>query len=187
MNQKASNHLLGAGDELSSGTKVIKMIAKQVSCLDSGPAAALRRGPLVGSGTAAFWKIVADHDIPVKNIQAWAAVVQAIAILTPIGSNKKVDKSAHEPARSMGGALSDAGISELRLARLLGAKGELRLNLTVRTCRRLARKAEHSRFDLRTLAWFLVHGTDKTDQKIARDYYRAQRRAEAKDSQTKEQ
>ena len=36
---------------------VIPRLASEIARLDSGPAAALRRGPLAGAGTAAFWKI----------------------------------------------------------------------------------------------------------------------------------
>jgi hypothetical protein len=72
----------------------------------------------------------------------------------------------------MGAALHDAGVSELRLARLLTASQRLRRTLVVRLCRRLA-AADQRRFDLRTLANFVLYGQD-AGRRIAREYYRAQ-------------
>ncbi len=160
--------------------ETVVKLARGVARADSGSAAALRRGPLAGPGAAAFWKLLADLDIPQRDLKAWAGVAQAVAILTPVGSGRDESPgSAHDGARPMGSALFDAGISELRLARLLAAKGDLRHDLLIRTCRRLARDARYRRFDLRTLAWFLVRGGEATDQRIARDYYRAERRDHA--------
>ncbi len=177
------------GPNISS---VVPKVAQQIALMESGPAAALRRGPLAGAGAAPFWKLMAEYNIQEWDIEAWADVVQAIAILTPITkSEEKAKTTAHDSSRSMGSILHGAGISELRLARLLGAKGPLRRELMVRTCRRLARKSEYRRFDLRTLAWFILREPEKTDQEIAKDYYRADRRAhdsaQDKSSQTKEQ
>ena len=151
--------------------------ATYIANLDPGSAAALRRGPLAGAGAAAFWKLTAEHasSDDVRDETGWAALIQAIAILTPKG--READRrSAHDPTIPMGATLYEAGISDLRLARLLGAPREMRRDLAVRLCRRLA-ATEHRRFDLRTLEELILFGGDHTSRRIARDYYRAEAKA----------
>ena len=158
--------------------QVAPRLAKHIARLDPGSAAALRRGPLAGAGTAAFWKLAAEYAPggAARDEAGWAALIQAIAILTPKG--RETDRrSAHDHTIPMGAALYKAGVSELRLARLLDAPREMRRDLTVRLCRRLA-ATEHKRFHLRTLAKLILDGSEKTNRRIARDYYRAE--AEAK-------
>ena len=154
-------------------SKVIPKLAYEIARLDPGSVAALRRGPLSGAGAAAFWKLIAEYDPndAVRNETGWAALIQAIAVLTPKGRDPD-KKSAHDPLLPMGRALYTAGVSELRLARLLAASTDLRRELTIRVCRRLAASAQN-RFDLLTLVRFILFGDDKTDRQIARDYYRA--------------
>ena len=167
--------------------EIVPRLASEIARLDAGSAAALRRGPLAGSGAAAFWKLIAGHEPGLRGADAWAPVVQAIAILTGVGrSAADSPESAHDPRHPMGAALFGAGLSELRLARLLASRGDLRHELLLRTCRRLARDPQHRRFDLRTLAWFTVHRGEETDRRIARDYYRAQVAADATDSHSTE-
>ena len=161
-------------------------LAYDIARLDPGSAAALRRGPLAGAGAAAFWQLLANHDIAQRGTTSWAVVVQAIAILTGVGGRGALEtkQAAHDPKKTMGAALFGAGVSEVRLARLLAAQGSLRNDLTVRMCRRLARDPEHRKLDVRTLSWFLVLANEQTDRQIAREYYRAQAAAAAKkDSQ----
>lgn len=173
-------------EEPRSFRQLIYLLALQIAHLDPGPAAALRRGPLEGAGVAAFWKLLADYGLgrgSEANIENWAAVVQAIAILTPKGrDHEKV--SAHEPKIAMGAAICRAGVSELRLARMLGAPASVRRQLVVRTCRRLARTDYH-RFDVITLALFLLAKdsakADKIARKIAEHYYRVRIRHEHND------
>ena len=166
----------------------VARMAMDIALLDPGSAAALRRGPLAGSGSAAFWKLMADHDIEAARIAVWATVAQSIAILTPVGEGAgDPPRSAHDSGRSMGAALHHAGVSELRLARLLAAGGHMRRNLVLRVCRRLARSRDHRRFDLRTLARAVVYCDEATDRQIARDYYRAESAARARDSHTREE
>ncbi|WP_419165109.1 type I-E CRISPR-associated protein Cse2/CasB [Candidatus Palauibacter sp.] len=161
----------------------IVRLAAQIARLKPGPAAALRRGPLEGKGSAAFWQLIADNGIEGRaagDLPRWASIMQAIAILTPRGSDEK-KRSAHDGSKPMGAALAEAKISELRLARLLSARGEMRRDLVIRTCRRLSGK-ESVRFDLRTLANFILRENDKTQAHwIARHYYRIA--SKAKDTQ----
>ena len=158
------------------GGKVVRL-AGQISRLGPGPAASLRRNPLAGSGSAAFWQLMADNDIRAAGqyLERWATVVQAIAILTPKGRNPE-KLSVHNGANPMGKVLHEADISDLRLARLLSAKGEMRRDLMIRTCRRLAAH-ETVRFDLRTLAKFVLFEGEGQARWIARDYYTAAAKA----------
>ena len=163
--------------------EVIPKIAGEIARLDAGPAAALRRGPREGAGAAAFWKLLAAHN-PVGSESGWAALIQAIAILTPKGRHSE-KRPAHDYSISLGKALYDAGVSELRLARLLGTMADLRPKLAVRICRRLA-TTESNRFNLVTLGDFVLFGHEEIDRRIARDYYRAEAaaRRKSKDRET---
>lgn len=157
--------------------QVVPKVAKRIARLGPGPAAALRRGPARGAGTAAYWQLVArlEKDGLRGESQAWETIIQSIAILTPRGQEPN-KRSSHDPTVAMGTALFDSQISELRLAHLLTADPATRRRLVVRTCRRLA-SSGHSRFDLRTLAGFvLARNSDEPAQRIAREYYRAEAR-----------
>ena len=152
----------------------IASIASSIAHLGSGPLAALRRGPLEGAGCAAFWQIMASHRIEAtdRGLKVWAAIVQAIAILTPRG-RAEGKLSAHNPGIKLGSALCEAGISDLRLARLLSSKGAMRQELMIRQCRRLAASG-NVRFDMFNLARFLLfERSDRPAQKIAESYYRS--------------
>ena len=159
-------------------SEAIPKMAFEIARLDPGPAAALRRGPDHGAGAAAFWKLLAKHNPvgAVGNEAGWASLIQAMAVLTPKGRDP-AKKPAHDYSLSMGRALYEAGFSELRLARLLAAAPDLRREVAVRTCRRLA-TGEFSRFNLETLGDFVLFGGESTDRRIARDYYRAHAAAE---------
>lgn len=172
-----------AMSKLDFDGKVVRL-AGSIRKLGPGRAASLRRDPMAGSGSAAFWQLMATHDIPAKHrdLVRWATVVQAIAILTPKGRSPE-KASAHDGTTPMGRVLYDAGISHLRLARLLSARGNARRDLLIRTCRRLA-AAQAMRFDLRTLAKFVVFEGSKHSHRIARTYYT--RAAEAANSSKRE-
>lgn len=158
--------------------ETVARLAVEIAVLDPGAAAALRRGPQSGAGAAAFWKLLSRHgpdrELDRRQEDGWGTLIQAIAILTPKGGNRDgaPKDCAHDPGIPMGAALHDAKVSELRLARLLTAPEQMRRTLTVRLCRRLA-AADQRRFDLRTLARFVLSGGD-AGRHIARDYYRAQ-------------
>lgn len=153
--------------------EAVPKLALRVAHLDPRSAAALRRGPLEGAGSAAFWKLTAElaPDLTPRQEPAWASVVQAVAILTPRGRDGS-RTSAHDPAVSFGRALYAAGLSELRLARWLTAPPPMRRRLSVRLCRWLA-ATDVNRCDVVTLAHFMVFG-GAAGRRIARDYYRAE-------------
>ncbi len=180
----------------------IPRIAREIAALGPGAAAALRRGPGEGAGAAAFWKLRAKYRPEVMEASGeanWEHLLQAIAILTPKGS-AELKKSAHDYRISMGEALHAAGLSELRLARLLGTPPDLRGEAVVRICRRLAR-SEATRFNLTHLALFVFPAYDSRAyrahcrgggldavnrdavRRIAGDYYRAADSATRSNSQ----
>ncbi len=152
---------------------VVLRMAGLIATLDPGSAASLRRDPLSGSGAAPFWNLLARNRIEAsgESLKRWATVIQAIAILTPKGRDS-AKASAHNGSIPMGGALHRAGITHLRLARLLSARGQMRRDLLIRACRRLAVR-EPIRFDLRTLAKFVLYEDESQAQFIARKYYTA--------------
>ncbi len=161
------------------GGQIVRL-AGGIARLESGPAASLRRGPLAGSGSAAFWHLMAANGIHPghRKLEHWATVIRAIAILTPKGRDDpgSLKRSPHDGSNPMGTALHQAGISQLRLARLLSARGRMRRDLVVRTCRRLAAK-DPVRFDLRTLARFVLFEDESAARWVARHYYAARFRA----------
>ena len=156
--------------------RIVPRVAQRIARLGPGPAAALRRSPTKGSGTAAYWQLVARlEDGLLGKSEAWKTIIQSMAILTPRGQDPK-KQSCHDRAVPMGLALFDAGLSELRLAHLLNARTDARRRLVVHTCRRLASSGHH-RFNLTTLARFVLYqNSDKPAQDIAREYYRAEAR-----------
>ena len=173
MGEQGLRQAVPAESKTDFGLTVVRL-ADAIGRLEPGPAATLRRGPLEGAGSAAFWQLVSKFDVKVSEVALlrWAAITQAIAILTPKGRDSG-GRSAHDGSKPMGRALAHAKVSELRLARLLSARGEMRRSLVVRLCRRLAATGT-APFDLRTLARFLLFDEgDREAQKIARDYYRA--------------
>ncbi len=180
----STEHRPMSSDPLPSDSDIIGKIVRMagdISRLPPGPAASLRRNPLAGSGNAAFWYLLAKNEIhPGRELleRRWATVVQAIAILTPKGRADKdrPKPSSHDGAAPMGTSLHEAGVSEHRLARLLSARGEMRRDLVIRTCRRLA-ATEAPRFDLRTLARFVLFEDESQARWIARKYYAAHARA----------
>ena len=176
----------GSGTARRNLHEVIPRLAFEITQLGPGAAAALRRGPLDGAGAAAFWKLMAEYvpDVTATHETAWAALVQCTALLTPKGRESS-RKSAHDHSVPMGGALHSAGLSELRLARLLAAPQDMRRTLSIRICRWLA-AGEQNRFNLVTLGQFILFGTDSTDRRIAREYYRADATARRRESQDKE-
>ena len=117
MSIKGTPTASGKHTETHSLGQVVSRLAREISRLTPGPAAALRRGPLSGAGAAAFWQLMATHQPRTNDEAGWAALIQGIAILTPKGTDPN-KKSAHEYRFPMGSALSKAEFSELRLARL---------------------------------------------------------------------
>ena len=142
--------------------------------LSSGDVAELRRLDPRDPCSPAFFKLMASTVDPSTDLphsgtardaaeRRWAVIFHAAATLSGL----------HRPSRSLGEALQASGYSELRLVRLLRARGD-QLVKEVRTCSHfLAAKAEPC--DLADLARLvLVTGSDKAEairRRVARGYY----------------
>ena len=160
------------GDPLSRRLDVAGL-ARAVAALAPEVVAALRRRPFVGAAEAASWALrsLLHGSTRPADAGAWGLLIQAIAVLTPRRRTPPVI-TAHDPARSFGAALSEAGVSELRLARLLTSSVAGRHDLIASVCRRL-RATRQNRFDLRSLARFVLDGDDAAAHRISLDYYGA--------------
>ena len=165
-------------DPLEAAKKMSWYIAR----LQPGPAAQLRRRPLAGGGSMSFWRLLARYRPKgaEERPEIWAKLIQAIAILTPTGRDGK-KPPAHNADRALGEALAQAGVSELTLGQLLGAKANKRADLALRMCRRLV-AAKIRRIDVRTLAAFVLYDSEKTCARIAREYFSYRVKAEIRAS-----
>ena len=162
-----------------------------------GDLADLRRMDPEHVDAAVFWRILARHDLP--NLtedweRKWVLIVHGIALMTPTNVPESSRKTANKSDTPVGRALylgpdsrRDAGFySESRLNRLLTARGQMQQVLLARLFRMLANK--DCAFDWREMAWFILnegHSEDAAERarmKIAREYYRAQRRSAPTDS-----
>jgi CRISPR system Cascade subunit CasB len=139
----------------------------------SGDRAALRKLRPNALHQPAFWKIAAgplqdalpSPEAPwrAREEQRWAVILAAAA------------SALHSPSVRLGAALARAGVAEVRLTRLLRARGE-QLPDAVRV---LAHQLERGgvAFDLGDLAWLVLSedrdDEDRARQQLARDYYGA--------------
>ena len=110
----------------------VRDLSRQLAALERCQLNALSRGPLAGPSVAAFWQLVrrATAPVPVRDLDNWAALIQALAILT---RKRSPHPFTYAPAVPMGASLYRAGISESWLAGLLAAGGRRRRDLMMRT------------------------------------------------------
>lgn len=153
-------------------------IAGALAHADPGERAAARRmGP---EGAAVFWRLAARHGIAPYEEEKWRRITKLLALMTPAGETESV----HAPGRQFGAVLADGGdartrlekpvLSEQRLARLLAARGQARLDALERAVRALARN--RPKVDVPSLAWAVLNDDSRA---IARAYYtRLDRRAD---------
>lgn len=148
--------------------------------LSPGEVAELRRLDPDEPGGGAFWKAVVFHLEPAGQLRGadaearWALVLRAIGELHAL----------HRPRRRLGRALAAAGVSEMRLVRLLRADLEALDSLLRAVTHQLASAGEP--VDLADLAWLVVtargsgatrESEERVRRGIARDYYRGLRKA----------
>lgn len=167
----------------SINDKIYK-IAEAMKYLSTGDMASLKRGPMKKGevGAPVFWLYSARYDFP--DDEDWAAILQAMALLAVGSEDGKGFKNPHDKNYSFGRALCEGGdkgwgggvdarpvLSELRLARLLNAKGEHRRDMLLRVVRLIARvKTPVNCMDI---AWLILQPDgDWAVRSIARDYYR---------------
>ncbi|MGV6874107.1 type I-E CRISPR-associated protein Cse2/CasB [Pseudochelatococcus sp. B33] len=154
--------------------------------LPPGPLAELRRAS-PGDGVASFWRIYHGQGLAAqagKDLD-WEWVITALALLTSTGANPE-KRSAHDADTSLGRALFEAGVSELRVAKVLNSPLPQRREALMRLVRVLANK--DARFDTRELAKLLLFpNADRAApgnplRRLAKDYYAADAAARKEDS-----
>lgn len=137
-----------------------------------GEIAALRRVGQKSWGVPAYWRVVSrilesrGLVVSERDEKRWAVVLSALALLS----------GQHARGVSLGRALASAGVSELRVERLLRAHDDALLDLIRPLAHQLASKG--TSFDQATLADLVISdGTKREDsvrRAIARDFYRAE-------------
>ena len=139
---------------------------------------------------AVFWRLAAEHDLlgSPEVERKWALIIHGIALMTPTNRGQGGSRSAHEASTMVGEALFRGGgladregfYSETRLNRLLTARGAVLHALLARMFRMVA--ASDLSFDWREMASFILsedfdeHQAENARRRIARAYYRAERR-----------
>ncbi|MFZ1107584.1 MAG: type I-E CRISPR-associated protein Cse2/CasB [Rhodomicrobium sp.] len=140
----------------------IGYLSKRLPTVSTGDRARLRREAVgrKGVGSPGLWRLLVGLGFKIEKtseekIEKWATVMQAMAILTPRPAH---DGTLFEPhsgddSRAFGRALCDGGnlawdpkkpdarpvVSELRLAKMLAAKGKLRRELVIRAAKIIAK------------------------------------------------
>ena len=154
-----------------------------------GDLAGLRRMDPDDPDAAVYWRLMASEDLfRGQEVETkWALILHGIALMTPTNSNGNNSVSAHDGQMPVGRALflgsesqQDSGFySEMRLNRLLTARGSMLRTLLARMFRMLA--SAGVRFNWREMANFILADEDgeaaeRARRRIARDYYQAERR-----------
>ena len=154
-------------------SEVVAALTRTLSAQTSpGDLAALRRMRRDDYGCPAFWKMAADQlhaelslQEPLRSVREvqWADIVVAMAELVGF----------HDPRRSLGRALAEAGYSDLRLLQLLRSHGEV-LADGVRTMAHYLRSKAEACNQTEIASLVLSDGrrdAERVRRRIARDYY----------------
>lgn len=181
------------GDKNKQSTsEKIGSIAAQMKHLSTGDMARIKRGPLKEgeAGAPAFWQLAIRNDFEAN--AKWAAIIQAMALLTPRSDGGQGFTSPHDQTYRLGRAFCEGGdkgwkggvdarpvLSELRLARLLNAKGEQRCGMLLRAVRMIARA--RTPVNCLDIAWLVLKPEESWPvRQIAEDYYKRLSSAESK-------
>ena len=162
--------------------------AARLRHLEPGPLAELRR-MTPGAGAPLFWRLAARHPDTIgrdKDKESWMEILRILSILTPKGDPES-RSLLHNPRRRLGEVLCDGGdpdwvgprpvVSELRLARLMSARGPQRVDLLRHAARMIAHSRRDVGVDVADIAMVLLHPSDV--RRLAEPYYRRLDRAEA--------
>lgn len=165
---------LASRESLSSTIQRLDAWMREV--LSPGDVAALRRMPPGRPGGAAFWRLVAarlepDGHLPIGDGQArdraemhWGAILSGMAHT----------KGLHRRGMRLGQALAEAGVSEMRLLRLLRANDAALWDIVRVTVHQLA--SQGVPLDWSEMAdLILSDGTSREEtarRSVARAYYR---------------
>ncbi|WP_417723395.1 type I-E CRISPR-associated protein Cse2/CasB [Salipiger sp.] len=136
-------------------------IAAALAAAGPGEKAEARR--MDERGAPVFWRHAARLGISPSQEASWLQFTRMVALMTPA----TVTTSIHSSADRVGAVLATAGLSEQRLARLLAARGEARLEALERAIRMVSRK--HHKIDVVGLARAVL---GQGGNALARDYYR---------------
>ena len=164
-----------------------------------GDLAELRRMDPDEPDAAVFWRLMAQYDlldVGEAVERKWALIIHGIALMTPTNSGEGNRSSAHDGYIPVGRALflggesqrATAFYSEVRLNRLLTAGGPMLRILLARMFRMLT--ASGVPFNWREMAQFILsegHNEDAAERRrrrIAREYYRAERRSNQSNSES---
>ena len=157
-----------------------------------GDLAELRRMDPDKPGPTAFWRLMAQRDLLEYGAvveRKWALIIHGLALMTPAKAEESGGRTAHDSGAPVGRALFLGGesqritgfYSEMRLNRLLTARGPMLRTLLARMFRMMA--AANGSFDWREMARFILNEghyeavAEEGRRRIARDYYRAERRS----------
>ena len=155
-----------------------------------GDFAELRRMDPDEPDAAAFWRLMAQHDLlnSSETVEGkWGLIIHGIALMTPTNSSEGNPNTAHSGSIPVGRALylggesqrATAFYSEARLNRLLTSGGPMLRTLLSRMFRMLA--SGGVTFNWREMAQFILNeghdddATERSRRRIAREYYRAER------------
>ena len=164
-----------------------------------GDLAELRRMDPDEPDAAVFWRLMAQYDLLNSNEiveRKWALIMHGIALTTPTGSGEANRSTAHDGQMPVGRALFLGGesqratgfYSEARLNRLLTADGPMLRTLLARMFRMLT--ASGASFNWREMAQFILNegydedAAEQSRRRIAREYYRAERRSNQSNSES---
>ena len=164
-----------------------------------GDLAELRRMDPDEPDLAAFWRLMAQYgllDVGEAAERKWALIIHGIALTTPTGSGEANRGTAHNGQMPVGRALFLGGesqratgfYSEARLNRLLTSGGPMLRTLLARMFRMLA--ASGVTFNWREMAQFILNegydedAAEQSRRRIAREYYRAERRSNQSNSES---
>lgn len=141
--------------------------ALEEGAIAPGEAADLRRLKPANPAAPAFWRILAHYVAPQferalteEEERRWAVILNALAYLVRLDA----------PGQRLGTALREAGLSELRLVRLLRAEGERLEDAVRQTARFLASKGRSA--NLAELARLVLSDGRKDPERVRRDIAR---------------
>ena len=165
----------------------VNRLSNEMSRLDPGSLAELRRIDVTGPGTAAYWLLASRCGFLQSSSERWMWLVKVMAILTARGDPR--DRfPLHDPKRRLGAVLCDGGnqewpsadssehrpfVSEARLARLLAQKRENCLEPLERIFRGLAsRRIPSAGINCMDIAAIAFNDERTQLKSLARDYYK---------------
>lgn len=153
-------------------------LAQDMTKLDPGPLARLRRMTPGGPGEGTFWVLALRHGLRQDGVGM--TFVRLLALLTPKGAADQ-RKLLHDGKRPLGKVLAGAGYPEMRLLRFLSLPFEARGDSLERMIRWLAAKG-HEGVDTVDIALLLFSPDVRPARRLAKTYYDALRTSQKDDA-----